>query len=119
MLSICGGGEAAMDDGVGTGEAVLEAMPGRSAVAAFGCRLNRSIEWVDDHWSLATGLDVDACVGRDLVDAVADEDRAVLEAAFHRAAFAHSGPLSESTTARVRSDRRPTRSIGSAGSRTP
>lgn len=90
-----------MDDGVRTGEAVLEALPARATVAAFSCRLNRSIESVDEQWSAVTGLDAAACLDHDLADAVRRADRAALEAAFHRAAFAERRLPGESTSVRV------------------
>jgi diguanylate cyclase (GGDEF)-like protein len=91
-----------MDDGVRTGEAVLEAVPARPTVAAFSCRLNRSIEWVDENWTAVTGLDAAVALERDLADAVRREDRAALEATFHRAAFAQSRASNEASSVRVR-----------------
>src|SRR5882724_10317990 len=92
-----------MDDGKTTGEALLDALPTtRTTVGSFACRLNRSVEWCDDAFPAATGLDADSVLERDFADAVIDADRVVLEAAFHEAVFAPADPEAAAISVRVR-----------------
>jgi diguanylate cyclase (GGDEF)-like protein len=92
-----------MDDGKTAGEALLDALPTtRTTVASFACRLNRSVEWCDDAFPAATGLDAEAVLERDFADAVIDADRVVLEAAFHEAVFAPADPEATAVSVRVR-----------------
>ncbi len=91
-----------MDDGIRTGESILDEMPARATVAGFACRLNRTIDWCDDAFASATGLEPAATLGKDLADAVIDADRVALEAAFHEAVFAPLDPHRDPVSVRVR-----------------